>query len=130
MAFWLFMFFMALLLPLSMILIGQRFIKHPPKKANNYFGYRSPRSMRNQDTWDFASLTVGKLWRRLGWVSLPPSVLAMLLVLGKEIDVIGRVGWVACMTQFALMLVSIFLVESALKRNFDENGNRRDVSET
>lgn len=50
MAFWLFMLIMNLLIPFSMIGFGFYFQKHPPKEINELFGYRTPLSMKNEDT--------------------------------------------------------------------------------
>ena len=52
MAFWLFLTAMDLLIPAIMVGIGARFLKHPPKTINALYGYRTARSMKNQETWN------------------------------------------------------------------------------
>ena len=73
MAFWLFLTAMDLLIPAIMVGIGARFLKHPPKTINALYGYRTARSMKNQETWNFAHETCGKLWVRLGKLSFLPA---------------------------------------------------------
>ena len=64
--FWLYMLAVDLLIPATMIGFGLLFLKRPPKKINAIFGYRSMRSMQNEDTWRFAHAHLSKLWVRLG----------------------------------------------------------------
>ena len=49
--FWVYMLFMCLLTPAMMIGFGKYFMKGGPKQINGVFGYRTPRSMKNQETW-------------------------------------------------------------------------------
>lgn len=81
--------------------------------------------MKNQDTWQFAHHYCGKLWYWLGLIMLPLSVVPMVLVLGREIGVIGRVGTVICFVQLAPMVGAIVPTELALRRTFDKNGTRK-----
>ncbi len=119
------MLLMNLFMPIMMIAFGKRFCKKAPDEINYLFGYRTTMSMKNKDTWAFAHNFFGKIWYIMGLVILPLSVTAMLLVLGKSEDTIGRVGSIVCLIQVALLIASIFPTERALKRNFDEDGNRR-----
>ncbi len=38
-----------------LIILSYLFMRFPPKKINAIYGYRTPRSMRNQEAWDFAN---------------------------------------------------------------------------
>ena len=125
MGFWLFMLATNLLVPVIMIGIGWYFLKKPPKKINPLFGYRTTRSMKNVDTWAFAHRTCGKIWVRWGWAVLVVSVIPMLAVLGKDENTIGWVSTAICLLQLIPLLGSIVPVELALKKTFDESGNRR-----
>ncbi len=62
-----------------------------------------------------------------GWgiVLVPISIMAMILVFGKDIDTIGPWGGIVCFIQIVPMLGAILLTERELKGNFDEKGNRR-----
>ena len=44
-----------------LLILGIIFYKFPPKKINSVYGYRTPRSMTNQDTWDSAN-TFSSIW--------------------------------------------------------------------
>ena len=41
MGFWIFMLVMDLLIPVTMVFIGKRFQKKPPKEINGIYGYRT-----------------------------------------------------------------------------------------
>lgn len=52
------------------------FMKNPPKERNIVYGYRTPASMRNQDTWKEANEYSAKwgvrlMWAVLGFVQIP-----------------------------------------------------------
>ena len=51
MGFWIFMRVMDLLIPVTMVFIGKRFQKKPPKEINAMYGYRTAMSMKNKETW-------------------------------------------------------------------------------
>lgn len=88
------------------------------------FGYRTARSMKNQDTWQFAHRYFGKLWYKMGLWLLILSVAAMLPGLGKDADAVGTLGGIVCAVQLPAMLWAIIPTERALKRTFDKEGNR------
>ena len=96
-----------------------------PKSINSLYGYRTARSMKNQQTWDFAHRVCGKLWSRAGAVMLPLSLLAMLPALGRGTEETGM--WCIPVTgvQLAVLVGSMFPVERALKENFDQFGRKR-----
>ena len=114
----------ALLIPAIMLGFGTLFIRQAPKEINYIFGYRTARSMKNRDTWEFAHRHIGRTWRIVGAVLLPLSVLPVLLVSGGE-DAVGNVGAIVVTVQLVPLIGSIVPTELALKRTFDENGQRR-----
>ncbi len=118
MAFWLFLTAMDLLIPAIMVGIGTRFLKHPPKTINALYGYRTARSMKNQETWNFAHETCGRLWVRLGKLSFLPALLAAVLTFGRGIETVSVVSVVVVTIQTLALIGSIFPVERALKRKF------------
>lgn len=122
MGFWIFMLFMVLQIPAIMIIFGWLFMKKAPDKVNWILGYKTKRSMLNQDTWAFAHKYIGKLWWVCGLVLLPLSLIPMLLLLGKDKDMVGNVGALITMVQMIPLVGAIFPTERALKKNFDENG--------
>jgi len=43
-----------------LILAGFIMLKWPPKKINSLYGYRTKRSMKNQENWDFSQVLSAK----------------------------------------------------------------------
>lgn len=126
MGFWIFMLITDLLIPFAMIGFGRYFIKNGgPKKINAAFGYRTPMSMKNADTWRFAHTHIGKSWRLIGWILLPVSAGAMLLVSGKDMDTVGTFGAALGLLQIVPLAGSVIPTEIALRKHFDENGIRK-----
>ena len=123
--FWFFMLVCSLLLPVCMSGFGRYFRNKAPGQINMLFGYRTSRSTKNRDTWEFAHHYFGRLWYRLGLIMLPVTVAAMMPVFGKNIDFVGFYGSIVSLVQIVVMLVPIWFTESALKRTFDEDGKRR-----
>ncbi|MGL4737664.1 MAG: SdpI family protein [Cellulosilyticaceae bacterium] len=126
MAFWIFMLIMDLLIPLTMIMFGRSFGKNPPKTINNVAGYRTTMSKKSKETWQFAHQYCGRLWFIWGWVVLAGSIVVMLVVMGKSEDLVGAVGGILCVVQLIGLMLPIIPTERALRKNFDENGNRRN----
>lgn len=126
MGFWIFMMVMDLLIPLTMIGFGKYFSERAPKEINEGFGYRTSMSMKNKDTWEFAHHYCGKLWLVIGYIILVISVMTMFFVIGKGKNVIGILGGILCGVQLVFLIGSIFPTERALKKNFDEYGNRKN----
>lgn len=126
MGFWIFMTITNLLIPLTMVLFGRYFSKSAPKEINGVFGYRTPMSMKNKETWEFAHHYCGRLWLIIGWIILIASVISMLFVMGKNESIIEKVSSVLCGIQVFLLIGSIFPVERALKKNFDKYGRRKN----
>ena len=125
MSFGLIMLLVMLIIPLIMVGFGMLFMKNPPKSINSFYGYRTKRSMKNQDTWDFAHYYCGKLWLVCGLVSLPISLVPILLVLGRSQQVISVAGLIVLGIQTVLLIATIFQTERALKNNYDEFGRPR-----
>ena len=125
MAFGYLMLFSVLITPVIMVGFGLVFLKDPPKSINAAYGYRTKRSIRNQDTWDFAHLYFGKLWLVCGLVSIPASLVPFCLVLGKSEDVITITALIVMGLQSIMMVATLILTERALKTHFDEFGRPR-----
>lgn len=125
MGFWIFMMIINLLIPFTMLGFGKYSSKNAPKEINDIFGYRTSMSKKNKDTWEFAHHYCGKLWIKCGWITLVFSIIAMLVVIGKSINVVGITSGIVCTVQCIVLIGSIFIVERALKRKFDNNGKLR-----
>lgn len=128
MGFWIFMLCMVLLTPITMLVFSRVFKKMPPYRINYWYGYRTARSMQNDETWAFAHAECAKVLKVLGWCCLIPSTIVMLVLRGKTEDMIGYVGAALTLLQLAAMFCGIIPVEQALKREFDRYGRRRTES--
>ena len=122
---WIFMLIMLLVMPITMIILGTYLSNHVPEKINATFGYRTKRAMRNKDTWNFANHYGGQVWRRIGIVSLPATIAAMIFCFGKGVNYVGCFGLIIVMIQIIFLIMTVFFVESALKKYFDEKGKKR-----
>ena len=125
MGFWIFMTVVDLLTPAIMILFGAIFSRRAPKSINFVYGYRTERSMKNEETWVFAHKFLGKLWLITGAIMLALSFAIMIIFINSSETVVSLVGTVLCFVQIAGLVIPIFPVESALEKNFDKNGNRK-----
>ena len=125
MGFWIFIFIMVLLIPLTMIFFGWLLFRKTPKEINYVYGYRTKRSMMNEETWRFANQYFGKVWYLCGLILAPLSVIAIGIVFGKGPGTVGTVGGIITMLQMLPLIGAIVPTESELKKNFDENGKRR-----
>ena len=123
---WVFLLACNLITPVVMIFFGKMFAEAPPREANWLFGYRTKRSMKSQEAWDFAQRYFGKLWRKLGRALIPPAVVGQALtLLCPTVESMSCWSLVPAIAEVVVMAVVYFPVERALKRNFDESGRRR-----
>ncbi len=125
MFFWWFIFVCDLLIPILMIIAGNMMWKHAPKKINGIIGYRTDRSMKNIDTWKFAQDYCGRLWWKMGWIMLIPSVVIHFPFYHSSENIIGIVAVILCAIQCLILVLTIFPTERALKKAFTEDGIRR-----
>lgn len=89
--FWWFMLVCDLLIPILMIIAGNMMWKHSPEK-NWVIGYRTTRSMKNTDTWKYAQDYCGRIWWKIGWIMLFPSLVVHFPLYHGSEDTIGAVG--------------------------------------
>ena len=88
---------------------------HPPKSINYLYGYRTRRSMRNQDTWDFANFIGAKM---MLWVGISTFIAGVIAYFNTP-------SWAMGISTFFLIVavfVGIFWCERQLGINFDKNG--------
>ena len=113
-----------LFLPVLMIVVGLIWKKHPPKKINVFYGYRTQLSMRNQQTWEFAHRTCGDIWV---WAGLGTFVVSITLLFAFQplIDLAIVLIWLL-LFQLVVIIITIIPVEIALKKNFDKSGNPKN----
>lgn len=124
MRFWIFILLMNLLIPITMIVFGKKYMIYPPQKINPLHGCRTALSMKSKETWAFAHQYSGRIWFVLGLILLPSTLLLMLSFLGKDENMIGKIGFIVCMVQLVLLMSAVPLTERVLKKHFNEDGKR------
>lgn len=122
---WFLMLFVALIIPLTMLGFGLLFKYKPRGNINSSFGYRTVMSAKNTDTWLFAHHYCGKLWIRTGLVLLVIVTAIMLLFLQQPLETLGKLVAYLSLGQCLVIVLTIPIVEKALKKNFDQDGKRR-----
>lgn len=123
MLFWIYMFLVTLIIPCAMYFVGKKYLTSPPEYINNTKGFRTKRSMKNPLTWEFAQKHFGRLWYKgAPWTAIFSS-LAMLYSIGKTIAFIGFCGGCVIVIQLAVIIILGIITNSALKRNFTDEGN-------
>ena len=124
---WVLMLACCLLTPLLMWGAGELMLARPPRAINAVVGYRTRRSMMNQDTWDFANRQMALIWRRWGLGMLAAALGGMLPLLSRaNDDMVYWWGLVIMALEVIVLCASIVPVERALRRTFDEDGARKE----
>ena len=122
---WTTMLIVVLVMSGTMIGFGLYFSVAGPKKINFVFGYRTPMSMKNLDTWRFGNVLAGRYMWRTGLILLIGSLATLFAVISSSEDVIRTAGIIIVIVHAVMIFGTIILTEIALRRNFDKNGNRR-----
>ena len=94
------------------------FWKFPPKKINSLYGYRTHKSMQNQEIWDFANTTFNTHLIKYTALSFVGGLLFAYLYPTNT-------SWQPMALVILSILVCIIKTERELKENFDENGKRK-----
>ena len=99
----------------GIVLLIMSFImyKFPPKKINIFYGYRTPASMQNQQTWDFAQKDSASRMFSLGGIMIITAFLNLFVKISQGISTIIGVA-----LMISGLFVAVFLTEKAIKRNF------------
>ena len=118
MGFWFFMLVVDLLIPLAMVAVGLWMYRRPPRKRNGFVGYRTARSRRSQQAWDFAQRHFGKTWSLWGLVLAALSPIPLAFFYGAPVQTVSLLGGAVCCVQVVVMLTAMLPTEAALKRRF------------
>ena len=63
-------------IPIIVLIMGLGMYFFPPKKINSFVGYRSNKSMKDQESWDYAQKMSGFISVILGFVMLISTIIA------------------------------------------------------
>ena len=97
------------------IVLGWYFAKFPPKKINHFYGYRTSRSMKSQEAWDFAQVYAAKKMVWAGWVMLAVGVMMFPLPFSENVKAVLSV-----VTTVSVSVWMIVVTEKALKNKFKD----------
>ena len=81
-------------------------------------------SMKNEDTWQFAHLYMGRIWKISGIVTGAITLVVFLFLYGKGEDTVGTVGGVLCFIQMIPLIGVVAPTEKALHKAFDKDGKK------
>ncbi len=120
------------LLPLTWLLTGAILVLtaallryHPPRNINWLYGYRTPRSMRSREAWDFAQQQSARLMGRSG---------AMLFLAGAASLFLPRFGirtelLIALGGVFWALFRPILRIEKMLKEREEKEKKKKEQEE-
>ena len=126
MPFWWWMFICNIIVPIIMAVAGRLMWVRCPKEINSFFGYRTTRSMKSPDTWKFAHKCAGRLFFIVGLATLVPTVAVQIPFYNSPDNVIGTISVIIMSVQLAIIVLSLIPTEIALKKNFNDDGTRRN----
>ena len=111
-----------LFIPIIMIGFGYYFSNHAPSKINYIFGYRTSMSMKNQETWKFAHHHFGRLWKKLGFILLIPSIIPVFFINPSNESMMETVYMIVYSVQLLVLISPIIFTERALRKHFNTDG--------
>ena len=112
--------------PIILMMIGALTHSLPPRKINMLYGYRSPMSMKNQDTWDFAQDFFNNKIAILGVIQALLGVFAILasyILLPAHIMLVAYIG---CGLEVASIIVLGLVTEHQLNQYFNKDGTTKE----
>ena len=96
------------------------FFFFPPKKINRFYGYRTKKSMLNDDIWAFANKQFNKSFVRY-------SIIGFLAAMLLETIGSGKITWQPMVFLLFTLGASILKTEQSITQNFNEEGIRINV---
>ena len=106
---------------ITLILIGPSFIlaggilyKWPPKKINKFFGYRTKRSRKSKEIWDYAQRHSAIETIKLGLIAMTLSLAGLFWHLNEHISLV-----LGIVTVIGMTIMLFIRTENALRKRFD-----------
>jgi uncharacterized membrane protein len=95
------------------VIAGFFLMRYPPRRINNLYGYRTPRSTRSQQSWDFAQEYSSRQMTWWGFVMFIAALLAGLINTSMSIQFLIGVG-----VLFFFTAIPIYKTERELRLRF------------
>ena len=102
---------------LVIIIVGLLWKKFPPKNINYLYGYRTQRSMQNQQTWDFANQIGPIMIIKTGCLLFLVALISFWLFDTPTAVTINVIAMVVGLT------AGVISCEMKLAKHFDKDGN-------
>ncbi len=101
-----------------LFLLSIVFWKFPPKKINNLYGYRTHRSMLNNDIWDFSNTVFNKNFIIYSGISFLGGLIFANFATTE-------ITWQPMVLVVLSILVCIIKTERSISDNFTDEGKRK-----
>ncbi|UAB75889.1 SdpI family protein [Mesoflavibacter sp. SCSIO 43206] len=95
------------------IITGFVMFKFPPKNINMLYGYRTTRSMKNQEQWDFSQKYSAKLLIFCGVFLILTSNISLLITINNKAKLFISLALI-----FGSVIFLLFKTENELKKRF------------
>jgi len=100
------------------LLVAILFRLLPPKKINYFYGYRTPRSMSNQQIWDYSNKYAARVLIYASSITILIQLLAIFTFSFTTSVILGAVT--VCMAAISVLPFT----ELYISRSFDSEGNK------
>ncbi len=101
-----------------LFLLSIIFWKFPPKKINNFYGYRTYRTTQNEEVWNFANTTFNKSFLKYSSMSFIAGLLLAFITSDS-------LSWQPMLLVILTILVCVIQTEKALNEKFTDEGERK-----
>ena len=113
---------------ITFIMAGIVLIRNADMEINNTFGYRTPRSTKNQETWRFANIYSGKIFIIGGSIGLAMIIAAAVIMksmgMTKFIWLVGVI--LELVIVFTVIPINMVSTEKQLIKRFDDKEENND----
>jgi uncharacterized membrane protein len=99
-----------------LLLLSIIFKYFPPKKVNGLYGYRTPRSMANQEIWDFANNFFNAQLLKYSLISFVAALVFALIA--------AEISWQPIGFMVITLAVCVIKTEQELNKFYDKEGNK------
>lgn len=115
-------------IPVIILLVSALIWKDPPRMNEN-FGYRTKRSLKNEETWNTAQTLYGKYCTIIFSIVLSATVAADIALLFVRLNEDARMAafLITVTVQVAALITVIVMVERKLNILFDNDGKPKDI---
>jgi uncharacterized membrane protein len=107
------LFFMPFLIGIIFIITALISLRFAPKKVNNFYGYRTTNSMKNQEVWNFSQKYSSIKMMQSGLFLVAISFLGLVFHLKETAQLI-----IGITLSFLVCIFLFYTTEKAIKKNF------------